>query len=124
MLVKYPLIAFVRFWRAFISPYYGDVCKYYPSCSAYGLRALQERGALVGSALTVWRILRCNPWSSGGYDPVPGTPEDAQWQAEKAAGPAHQHPADGVRSRAQEDSATDSLVAAAAGISHDTRGEI
>ncbi|GAB2476716.1 hypothetical protein GCM10027030_08580 [Luteococcus sediminum] len=123
--MKYPLIAFVRFWRAFISPYYGDVCKYYPSCSAYGLRALQERGAMVGSVLTVWRILRCNPWSSGGYDPVPGTPEAAQWQAEQAARPAHQHAGEDVGRRDErEHSATASSVAVAAGISHDTRGEI
>lgn len=67
------LIGFVKAWRAVISPLYGDVCKYYPSCSAYGLQALQVHGALRGSAMIVWRILRCNPWSRGGHDPVPGT---------------------------------------------------
>ena len=67
------MIGFVRVWRAVISPLYGDVCKYYPSCSAYGLKALQTHGAFRGSALTIWRILRCNPWSGGGFDPVPGT---------------------------------------------------
>lgn len=67
------LIGFVKAWRTVISPLYGNVCKYYPSCSAYGLSALQEHGAFRGSAMTIWRILRCNPWSKGGYDPVPGT---------------------------------------------------
>lgn len=83
--MKYPLIAFVKLWRAVVSPSYGSVCKYHPSCSAYGLRALETRGALVGTALTLWRILRCNPWSEGGYDPVPGTSEHAAWLAEQAA---------------------------------------
>jgi putative membrane protein insertion efficiency factor len=63
-------IAFVVFWRKFISPIYGDVCRYHPTCSEYGLGSLQQHGVLFGSALTVWRILRCNPWSKGGLDPV------------------------------------------------------
>lgn len=79
------LIGFVRLWRRFISPLYGNVCKYHPSCSAYGLRALQVHGAIRGSWLIVCRIGRCNPWSLGGYDPVPGTVEAAEWEAEKAA---------------------------------------
>jgi len=67
------LIGFVQAWRALISPLYGDVCKYYPSCSAYGLEALRVHGAFRGSAMTVWRVLRCNPWSDGGFDPVAGS---------------------------------------------------
>ena len=46
-------------------------CPYYPSCSAYGLEAVQKYGAVKGVALAAWRILRCNPFSKGGYDPVP-----------------------------------------------------
>lgn len=46
-------------------------CKYYPTCSQYGLEAIERFGALKGSGLALWRILRCNPFSSGGYDPVP-----------------------------------------------------
>ena len=46
-------------------------CPYYPSCSAYGLEAVQKYGAVKGGALVAWRILRCNPFSKGGYDPVP-----------------------------------------------------
>jgi putative membrane protein insertion efficiency factor len=63
-------VLLLRAYRKLISPLYGDVCRYYPSCSAYGLGSVQQRGIVVGSALTAWRILRCNPWSSGGIDDV------------------------------------------------------
>ncbi|BDZ54774.1 membrane protein insertion efficiency factor YidD [Agromyces marinus] len=64
-------VVLIRAYRAVVSPLYGDVCRYHPSCSAYGLGAIQHRGLTVGSALTAWRIVRCNPWSSGGIDDVP-----------------------------------------------------
>ena len=67
------VIAVVKAWRTFISPLYGPVCKYQPSCSSFGLRALQVHGVFRATPMIVWRILRCNPWSHGGYDPVPGT---------------------------------------------------
>ena len=63
-------VLLIRGYRAVISPLYGDVCRYYPSCSAYGLGSVQQRGLAVGTALTAWRILRCNPWSRGGVDEV------------------------------------------------------
>lgn len=63
-------VLLLRGYRAVISPLYGDVCRYYPSCSAYSLGSVQQRGLLVGSALTAWRILRCNPWTTGGVDDV------------------------------------------------------
>jgi putative membrane protein insertion efficiency factor len=63
-------VLLIRGYRAVISPLYGDVCRYYPSCSAYGLGSVQQRGLVVGSALTAWRILRCNPWTAGGIDDV------------------------------------------------------
>ena len=63
-------VLLIRGYRAAISPLYGDVCRYYPSCSAYGLGSVQQRGLVVGTALTAWRILRCNPWSRGGVDEV------------------------------------------------------
>lgn len=81
--VTWLLLGFIKLWRAIISPLYGNVCKYHPSCSAYGLRAVDVHGAFKGSGLIVWRLLRCNPWSAGGYDPVPGTPEAAQWSEEQ-----------------------------------------
>ncbi|MFT8395021.1 membrane protein insertion efficiency factor YidD [Propionibacterium sp.] len=76
--MKYLLLAFVLFWRRFISPMYGDVCKFYPSCSEYGLEALRLHGAVRGSWLTVRRIARCHPWSLGGVDPVPGSDLEAR----------------------------------------------
>ena len=64
------LIGFVLGWRKLISPLYGDVCRYYPSCSGYGLHSLQQHGVMKGVPLTIWRIVRCNPWSPGGVDEV------------------------------------------------------
>ncbi len=63
-------VLMIRGYRAAISPLYGDVCRYYPSCSAYGLGSVQQRGLVIGSLLAAWRILRCNPWSAGGIDDV------------------------------------------------------
>lgn len=64
------IIGFLILYRKFISPLYGDVCRYYPSCSSYGLQQFQQRGVALGAILTVWRILRCNPFSKGGVDEV------------------------------------------------------
>lgn len=87
---QYLLIGFFTLWRMVISPLYGPTCKYYPSCSAYGLEAVRRHGAIRGSVLTVWRILRCNPWSLGGIDDVPpvrggGVVDHDQNAAEHAA---------------------------------------
>lgn len=65
------VIAFLIAYRAVISPTYGDVCKYHPTCSAYGLRAAQDFGVVRGAWLTVRRIGRCHPWARGGIDDVP-----------------------------------------------------
>jgi len=65
------LIAFVRVYQYTISPLLGPRCRYYPSCSNYAVDALREHGALRGLGLAAWRLLRCNPFSNGGYDPVP-----------------------------------------------------
>lgn len=65
------LVAPIRFYQRFITPYTPATCRYYPTCSAYAVTALRTRGAVVGTALTVWRLLRCNPWSDGGIDHVP-----------------------------------------------------
>jgi len=65
------LIVLLKAYRAVISPLYGDVCRYHPSCSRYALEAVQQSGVVVGSALAVARIVRCNPWSRGGVDDPP-----------------------------------------------------
>lgn len=69
------LIGLIRGYQLTISPLLGQRCKYYPSCSAYGLQAVKTHGAVVGAALAAWRILRCNPWSYGGVDDVPAKGE-------------------------------------------------
>ena len=65
------LIALIRVYQYTLSPLLGQRCKFYPSCSNYAIDALREHGAARGLGLAAWRILRCNPFSNGGYDPVP-----------------------------------------------------
>ena len=69
--LRWLLIGFLRAYRLLISPLYGQVCRYHPSCSAYALEAVTERGSVVGTWLAVRRLGRCHPWAAGGYDPVP-----------------------------------------------------
>ena len=66
-----PLIGLVKFYQLCISPFTPPSCRFTPTCSQYGLEAIQKYGAFKGSLLALWRILRCNPFSHGGYDPVP-----------------------------------------------------
>ena len=69
--MKNILIAMIRFYQKFLSPLKHTRCPYTPTCSQYGLEAIQKYRAVKGSLLACWRILRCNPFSKGGYDPVP-----------------------------------------------------
>ena len=70
--MKKILIAIVRFYRKYITPYKGGAtCRFVPTCSEYALEALEKYGALKGSLLAIRRILRCHPFSKGGFDPVP-----------------------------------------------------
>nr|WP_098409171.1 membrane protein insertion efficiency factor YidD [Microbacterium agarici] len=64
-------VALLQVYRRLVSPLYGDVCRYYPSCSAFTLRAIQIHGVVIGSVMGVRRILRCHPWAAGGIDDVP-----------------------------------------------------
>jgi len=69
--MKKIMIAAIKFYQKCISPLKSTKCPYYPTCSQYGLEAIQKFGPLRGCILAVWRILRCNPFSKGGVDPVP-----------------------------------------------------
>ncbi|WP_409967121.1 membrane protein insertion efficiency factor YidD [Bengtsoniella intestinalis] len=75
--MKQVLLWLVRFYRRAISPYRTGCCRFIPTCSQYALEALELHGALWGSCLTIWRILRCNPLCKAGYDPVP---QHKPWQ--------------------------------------------
>jgi len=68
--LKKILIGLIRFYRKYISPLKAPSCKFYPTCSQYAIDAIEKKGILLGLILAVWRILRCNPFSRGGYDPV------------------------------------------------------
>ena len=63
-------MAMIRFYQRRISPHLGARCKFYPTCSQYALTAVERYGFMRGAILATWRILRCNPFSKGGYDPV------------------------------------------------------
>ena len=95
--MKHVLIGLLHAYRLLISPLYGQVCRYHPTCSAYALRAVSVHGAIRGSWLAGRRLLRCHPWARGGYDPVPGTPE---WEQELAEQAQHVERGDQPRSRA------------------------
>jgi uncharacterized protein len=64
------VLAPIHGYQRFVSPALPRRCKYEPTCSAYAVRAVEEYGILRGLILAGWRLLRCNPWSHGGYDPV------------------------------------------------------
>ena len=61
----------IRAYRRWISPLFPPCCRFSPTCSQYAIEAVRVHGVFRGLALSFWRILRCNPWSRGGYDPVP-----------------------------------------------------
>ncbi len=69
--MRHVLVLLLKGYRLLISPLYGEVCRFYPSCSAYALEAVQQHGSLKGSWLAVRRLSHCHPWNDGGYDPVP-----------------------------------------------------
>ena len=64
-------VILIRIYQAVISPYLGNNCRFYPSCSEYAVQVYSEWGFVRGTVLTVKRLLRCGPWNAGGYDPPP-----------------------------------------------------
>ncbi|WP_297987469.1 membrane protein insertion efficiency factor YidD [Anoxybacillus sp.] len=69
--MKYIFILLIRFYQRFISPLKPPTCRFYPTCSHYGLEAIRRFGALKGGYLTIKRLLKCHPFHPGGFDPVP-----------------------------------------------------
>lgn len=61
----------IRGYQRGISPFLPPSCRFFPTCSEYGYQAIEKYGIIRGGAMTVWRVLRCNPFGKGGYDPVP-----------------------------------------------------
>jgi uncharacterized protein len=68
--VKTIFIILIKGYQKVISPILPPSCRFYPSCSEYGIEAITKHGAIKGGIMTAWRVLRCNPLSKGGYDPV------------------------------------------------------
>ena len=88
--MKYVMIWLIRLYQRFISPLKPKSCRYTPTCSAYAIEAFTKRGFFVGFALTLWRILRCNPFSKGGYDPVPEKRKRKPRRTDKENEPANE----------------------------------
>ena len=72
--VRTALVLAIKAYRLLLSGWLGGQCRFYPSCSAYAEQAVRERGAIVGTALAVWRVARCGPFTRGGVDRVPRRP--------------------------------------------------
>ena len=72
-MIKKIVLALIRFYQLAISPYRPACCRYYPTCSAYAMEAISKFGVIRGGLISFRRILRCNPFFKGGYDPVPET---------------------------------------------------
>ena len=68
--MKKVFIYLIEKYQKYISPIFGKKCKYYPSCSEYTKQAIEKYGAIKGCFIGLWRIIRCNPFSKGGYDPL------------------------------------------------------
>ncbi|MBE7057948.1 MAG: membrane protein insertion efficiency factor YidD [Ruminococcaceae bacterium] len=68
--MKKVFITLIRFYQKYISPIKKPCCRFYPTCSQYALEAIQKYGAFKGFFMSLWRVLRCNPFCKGGYDPV------------------------------------------------------
>lgn len=65
------LMWMIRAYQVILSPFFGQQCRFYPTCSQYALEAINRHGAIVGSYYTMRRLMRCHPWHAGGHDPIP-----------------------------------------------------
>lgn len=71
MMMARILISIVKAYQLVLSPFFGQQCRFYPTCSQYSVEAIQKHGALRGTYYTVHRLARCHPWCAGGHDPIP-----------------------------------------------------
>ena len=76
--MKTVLLALINGYRLLLSPFFGQQCRFYPTCSSYAREAIEVHGSLKGSWMAVKRILRCGPWHPGGPDPVPPSRESGR----------------------------------------------
>ncbi|GAK48821.1 UPF0161 protein Synpcc7942_1486 [Candidatus Moduliflexus flocculans] len=83
MIMRFILIVTITFYRTYISHFLPPACRFYPTCSEYGLQAITRYGALKGSWMTFCRLLRCHPLSQGGYDPVDSPAETSHARKER-----------------------------------------
>ncbi|PKO53011.1 MAG: membrane protein insertion efficiency factor YidD [Betaproteobacteria bacterium HGW-Betaproteobacteria-20] len=65
------LMWLIKAYQVLLSPFFGQQCRFYPTCSQYALETINKHGAIIGSYYTVRRLLRCHPWHDGGHDPIP-----------------------------------------------------
>jgi len=68
--MKFVFVKLIRLYQKFISPMFPPSCRFYPTCSEYAAQSISKHGALKGGVKAIWRILRCNPFNKGGFDPV------------------------------------------------------
>lgn len=76
--MKNPIILLIKTYRRFVSPLFSPSCRFYPTCSSYAMEAIETHGTAKGLYLSIRRILRCNPFGKGGYDPVPPKREQSR----------------------------------------------
>ena len=95
-MIRNVLIGVIRLYQKLLSPLLGRNCRFYPTCSEYAVQAMRAHGTIRGAGLALWRILRCQPFCKGGYDPVP--PPNGRRRPGK---PVPDNQADGLHRRAQ-----------------------
>lgn len=90
-MLKRPALWLIRAYKLAISPLLPPSCRFYPSCSEYTYEAIEVWGVWKGARMGIWRVMRCNPFVKGGYDPVPLPPDHPDYQAQQQALHAHTH---------------------------------